>query len=111
MPYATGDVPPLPDRHDSLVKIMDEDGEVLYVRPFVHIGWGTEGNWTGAVRGDLDWDDLLSVEIVALRHTVERKEHVLDALRELRRDLETGVKAPEVQENRCTRDATGEADA
>ena len=98
MPYATGDLPPLPDRHDSLVKIMDEDGEVLYVRPFVHIGWGTEGNWTGAVRGDLDWDALLSVELVALRHTVERKARVLNALRELRKDLETGVEAPEPAE-------------
>ena len=95
MPYATGDVPPLPDRHDSLVKIMDEDGEVLYVRPFVHIGWGTDGNWTDSVRGDLDWDDLLTVELVALQHTMERKERVLNALREIRKDLETGVEAPE----------------
>ncbi len=106
MPYATGDIPPLPDRHDSLVKIMDEDGEVLYVRPFIHIGWGTEGNWTGAVRGDLDWDDLLSVELIALRHTVERKEHVLHALRELRRDLETGVADSEPAEQDRRQNAT-----
>ena len=106
MPYATGDIPPLPDRHDSLVKIMDEDGEVLYVRPFVHIGWGTEGNWTGAVRGDLDWDDLLSVELIALRHTVECKEHVLHALRELRRDLETGVADSEPAEQDRRQNAT-----
>ncbi len=98
MPYATGDVPPLPDRHDSLVKINDSDGEVVYVRPFVHIGWGTEGGWTDIVRGDLDWDDLLSVELVALRHTVERKASVLNALRELRKDLEAGVDAPESAE-------------
>ena len=106
MPYATGDIPPLPDRHDSLVKIMDEDGEVLYVRPFIHIGWGTEGNWTGAVRGDLDWDDLLSVELIALRHTVERKEQVLHALRELRGDLETGVTASEPPEQDHKQNAT-----
>ena len=98
MTYATGDVPSLPDRHDSLVKIMDEDGEVLYVRPFVHIGWGTEGNWTGAVRGDLDWDDLLSVELVALRHALDRKTRVLDMLRDLRKDLEAGVEAPKPAE-------------
>ena len=95
MPYATGDGPPLPNRQDSLVKIHDEDGEVLYVRPFVHIGWGTDGNWTDAVRGDLDWDDLLTVELVALRHTMDRKERVLNALREIRKDLEAGVEAPE----------------
>ena len=94
MPYATGNGPPLPDRHDSLVKVMDEDGEVLYVRPFVHIGWGTNGNWTDAVRGDLDWDALLTVELVALQHTMDRKESVLNALRGLRSDLEVGVGAP-----------------
>ena len=106
MHYATGDVPPLPDRHDSLVKIIDEDGEVLYVRPFVHIGWGTAGNWTGKIRGDLDWDDLLSVELIALRHTVERKERELHALRELRRDLKTGVAVPKPAEQDRKQNAT-----
>jgi len=95
MPYATGDGPPLPERHDSLVKVMDEDGEVLYVRPFVHIGWGTEGNWTEAVRNGLDWDDLLSVELVALQHALDRKRMVLDAVRELRSDIEAGVETTE----------------
>lgn len=94
MPYATGDGPPLPDRHDSLVKVMDEDGEVLYVRPFVHIGWGTEGNWTDAVRSGLDWDDLLTAELVALQHAMDRKRRVLDALRRLRSDIEAGVGEP-----------------
>ena len=54
----------------------------------------TKGGWTDSVRGDLDWDDLLTVELVALRHTMDRKERALNALRELRNDLEIGVEAP-----------------
>ena len=93
MVYAIGDGQPLPERHDSLVKIMDEDGEVLYVRPQVLVEWGTEGNWTQIVRGQLEWGDLLVAELVALRYAVEQRESVLGELRELRKDLETGVDA------------------
>ncbi len=93
MVYAIGDGQPLPERHDSLVKVMDEDGEVLYVRPQVLVEWGTEGHWTRSVRGQLEWDDLLVAELVALRYAVEQRESVLGELRELRKDLETGVDA------------------
>ena len=95
MVYAIGDGQPLPERHDSLVKVMDEDGEVLYVRPQVLVEWGTEGYWTVPVRGQLEWGDLLVVELVALRYAVEQRESVLGELRELRKDLETGVDASE----------------
>ena len=93
MVYAIGDGRPLPERHDSLVKVMDEDGEVLYVRPQVLVEWGTEGHWTALVRGQLEWGDLLVAELVALRYAVEQRESVLGELRELRKGLETGVDA------------------
>jgi hypothetical protein len=83
------------ERRDSMVKVQGDDGEVVHVRPRVLIEWDVGGSWTDAVNENVDWERLLEGELIALRHTVNRKEHALRELRQLRGDLELGPNAHE----------------
>jgi len=63
------------------------DGESMDVSPSVRISWGKHGTWTDTVNKELDWEELLDAECVALRHTLNRKEAALRQVREIRNDL------------------------
>ena len=71
----------------TVVRIADENGDKIEVRPRVKILWGKNGAWTKTVNDNLEWKRLLEAELTALRFEVNKREQAIQDIEEMHKKL------------------------